>query len=60
VIVIGNAGDDAARALAHCRPEQIVVDVTRSALSSVHRARAAYESKMIVSAGAASPREIRE
>ncbi|PYQ58658.1 MAG: GDP-mannose dehydrogenase [Acidobacteria bacterium] len=60
VIVIGSAGDDAARALAHCRPEQIVVDVTRSALSSVHRARAAYESKMIVSAGAASPREIRE
>lgn len=59
VIVIGSAGDDGARAVAHCRPEQIVVDVTRSALSSVHRARAAYESKMIVPPGALPLAEIK-
>jgi GDP-mannose 6-dehydrogenase len=32
VIVIGSPGEDAARALAQCRPDQIVVDLTRGAM----------------------------
>jgi GDP-mannose 6-dehydrogenase len=41
VIVIGSPGEDAARAVAHCRPDQTVVDLTRGAVPSM-------ESKVIV------------
>lgn len=35
VIVIGSPGDDAARALAHCRSDQVIVDLTRGVVRPI-------------------------
>jgi GDP-mannose 6-dehydrogenase len=46
VVVIGSPGDDAVRALAQCRADQIIVDLTRSAVRPVVSVEATEESEL--------------
>jgi len=50
VIVIGSTGSDAARVVAQCRPDQTIVDLTRGAVPSAARSKAATESRAIAPA----------
>jgi GDP-mannose 6-dehydrogenase len=46
VVVIGSPGHDAVRAVAECRPDQIVVDLTRGAVRPVVSLEASEQSKL--------------
>lgn len=61
VIVIGSPGEEGARALAQCRPDQTVVDLTRGAVRHAAPAKAANESRSslaldVIEPPSASPR----
>jgi GDP-mannose 6-dehydrogenase len=55
VLVIGNAGEDAVRALAAIRPDQVLVDLTRGRLDARGRARPTAEPDATAAANASVP-----
>src|SRR6202022_2925064 len=46
VVVAGSPGSDTARVLAQCRPDQIIVDLTRVTAQTIVRSAETEESKM--------------
>ncbi|HEY2940899.1 MAG TPA: nucleotide sugar dehydrogenase [Vicinamibacteria bacterium] len=55
VLVIGNAGEDAVKALAAIRPDQVLVDLTRGRLDARGRARPTAEPDATAAANASVP-----
>jgi len=55
ILVIGNAGEDAVKALAAIRPDQVLVDLTRGRLDARLRARPATEPDATAAANGSLP-----